>query len=739
MVLWSDNYCLMNKLFVLIIALFIANSSLASTQMDSTIHVAQNEKADYEVRLDAYKKVINHYLKPSLETALLYSEEYLELAKQNTDDKNISMGLFYKAKVYSKHNELETAEELYSESYNLAKTLKDPDLTTYVMLNLGILKSNLGDHSSALEILNDCKTIATESQNYEYVLKALNSIGNIYLALGDYSKAQVAFLEALNVNKILKNNYYDAVLSVGVGNTYLVLSAFEDAITYYYEAIKFAEKEENTFIKMIALTNVNSSLIALKQYDEAVENIKKSIQYFTDNNEKQFVAQAMQMLTKAYSEQGNHELALQESINAKTIFEEVKSNENIMFSLNDIGSQYIHLGETQKAEEALLEAQRIGEKYQYYSNLGSTYALLGQLYLESHKSLGISYYKKAQELSEIHSLNEARISVYHKLYLFNKKEGNYKLALDYYENYKQLNDSLKGEDSKLNVEEIETRYEVDKKDQEITLLQKEQEIAAITLAKEQEESRSQRILILLASGIIILIIGIVVLRLKARQKSKIQALETRGLKVETKMLRSQMNPHFIFNSLNSIQSFISDKDTLDAERYMSKFAKLMRLILDNSRKSFILVENEITTLNHYLELEQLRFDKRFTFSVSISNIDDEFTLIPPMLVQPYVENAILHGIGGLLSGHISIVYKQKGEKVICTIDDNGVGRKKSGELKAKNQTTRESLGIKVTEERIALLKAEFKTSLTIQIIDKYDDHEKSLGTRVIIEMPFTEK
>ena len=729
----------MNKLFVLIIALFIANSSLASTQMDSTVHVAQNEKADYEIRLDAYKKVINHYLKPSLDTALFYSEEYLELAKQNTDDKNISMGLFYKAKAYSKHNELETAEELYSESYNLAKTLNDPDLTTYVMLNLGILKSNLGDHSSALEILNDCKNIATESQNYEYVLKALNSIGNIYLALGDYSKAQVAFLEALNVNKILKNNYYDAVLSVGVGNTYLVLSAFEDAITYYYEAIKYAEKEENTFIKMIALTNVNSSLIALKQYDEAVDNIKTSIQYFADNNNKQFVAQATQMLAKAYSEQGSYELALKEYLNAKAIFEEVKSNENIMFSLNDIGNQYIHLGETQKAEEALLEAQRIGEKNQYYSILGNTYALLGQLYVESQKSLGLSYYKKAQELSENHSLNEARINVYNKLYLFNKKEGNNKLALEYYENYKQLNDSLKGEDSKLKIEEIETRYEVDKKDQEITLLQKEQEIAAIKLAQEQEESRNQRILIILVSGIIILFIGIIVLRLKARQKSKIQALETRGLKVETKMLRSQMNPHFIFNSLNSIQSFISDNDTLDAERYMSKFAKLMRLILDNSRKSFISIENEVTTLNHYLELEQLRFDHRFSFEVSISNIDDEFTLIPPMLVQPYVENAILHGVGGIQSGHISIVYKQTDKKIVCTIDDNGIGRKKAGEIKKQNKPTRESLGIKVTEERISLLQADFKTPFSTQIIDKVDNQQNSLGTTVIIEMPFMEK
>ena len=161
----------------------------------------------------------------------------------------------------------------------------------------------------------------------------------------------------------------------------------------------------------------------------------------------------------------------------------------------------------------------------------------------------------------------------------------------------------------------------------------------------------------------------------------------------------------------------------------------MRLILDNSRQSFISIGNEIETLELYLELEKLRFNNRFNYSININNIDSEFTLIPPMLAQPYIENAILHGVATMTNGTIKVDFQQLDEKVVCTIDDNGIGRQKSAELKAQNLAKKSSLGIQVTQERIELLSEDFKLDLTIQIIDKKDVNEKSLGTKVIIEMP----
>jgi LytS/YehU family sensor histidine kinase len=163
----------------------------------------------------------------------------------------------------------------------------------------------------------------------------------------------------------------------------------------------------------------------------------------------------------------------------------------------------------------------------------------------------------------------------------------------------------------------------------------------------------------------------------------------------------------------------------------------MRLILENSRQPFITLENEIKTLNLYLELEKLRFGNRFSYEININNIDDEFTMVPPMLAQPYIENSILHGFIGKTDGLINIEYIQKNNKICCMIDDNGIGRKKANEIKSSS-SHKKSLGIRVTQERIALLAEEFNTELLVDIIDKTDAEGSALGTKVFVDMPFKE-
>ena len=728
----------MNKVYIFLFLLGSINVCQAKISVDSLVRVSENDTTSYDNKLNAYRYLINHYLKISPDSSLTYSNKYFDLASEKNDEKEKCRALFYKAKSYSKKNDKELSEKYYQESIDLAFDLNDSNLITYTMLNLGILKESLGKTEEAIKILIQCKQISIESNNHEYVIKSLNSLGNVYLAQADYSKALVTFIDGVNESDKLDDAYLKSALPIGVGNTYLVLSDYENAILYYFKALDIAEKENYVMIKMVALTNIGSTYLVLKKYDEAKKILNRSMDFFVANNHQQYVAKSYDLMGKVYTETNQLDSALFYYHKSLKIYRETKGP-GVVYCLYSLGNVLITEGDYEQAEKYLLEAKKISETNSYYYNLAHTYITLARLYTITDEEKGLFYYNKSLQIAEEHNISDSKLPVYQAIYNINKKNGKYEIALKNYEAYVSLNDSIKGEDSKLKVEEIETRYEVDKKDQEITLLQKEQEIVAIKHLQEQEKSRQQRILIILISSIIVLIIGIVLVRLRATQKSKIQKLENRSLKVETQMLRSQMNPHFIFNSLNSIQSFISEKEAIEAERYMSKFAKLMRLILDNSRKSFILMENEVITLNHYLELEQLRFDKRFTFRITTVNIEEEFTKIPPMLVQPYVENAILHGVGGITSGVISIEYEQIGQKIICTIDDNGVGRKKSTELKSLNKPNRESLGIKVTEERISLLESDFKTKYKIQIIDKIDGNQNPQGTTVIIEMPFMEK
>ncbi|GAB3941285.1 hypothetical protein GCM10028805_04280 [Spirosoma harenae] len=222
----------------------------------------------------------------------------------------------------------------------------------------------------------------------------------------------------------------------------------------------------------------------------------------------------------------------------------------------------------------------------------------------------------------------------------------------------------------------------------------------------------------------------------AVEREKVE-LRERIAASEMKALRSQMNPHFLYNSLNAIRLFILQNDSDNADKYLVKFARLMRLILDNSRLEWVTLDSELEQLTLYLELEQLRFDDLFDFSVKADpELALEKTAIPPMIIQPYIENAILHGMAHKKSkGCIRVTIEPKETHLECTVDDNGVGRVRAQSLK-KTTSKHQSVGLRVTEDRLQLIGQRSGQVAGVQIIDKYDDQQQSTGTRVVIQLPF---
>ncbi len=208
--------------------------------------------------------------------------------------------------------------------------------------------------------------------------------------------------------------------------------------------------------------------------------------------------------------------------------------------------------------------------------------------------------------------------------------------------------------------------------------------------------------------------------------------------VEMQALRAQMNPHFIFNCLNSINRYIVKSDQATASLYLTRFAKLIRLILDNSNSKNITLSNELEALKLYIEMEALRFDKKFSYSITVDqNISTDSLELPPLIIQPYVENAIWHGLlhkeaGGHLGIHISLLNESM---LVCEIEDNGVGREKAMEMKSKSATSRKSLGMKLTEDRLALLNKHAELNASIEIIDLVMETGEAGGTKVIIKIP----
>lgn len=227
-------------------------------------------------------------------------------------------------------------------------------------------------------------------------------------------------------------------------------------------------------------------------------------------------------------------------------------------------------------------------------------------------------------------------------------------------------------------------------------------------------------------------------RLLREEQEKSEARE-RIATSEMKALRAQMNPHFLYNSLNSIRLFVLQNDSDNADKYLVKFARLMRLILDNSRQEWITLASELEQLTLYLELEQLRFGDKFDFAVEAdASLSPEKTTLPPMILQPYLENAILHGFAHKRSrGHLTLRVLLDGDSLRCEIDDDGVGRRRAAELKRESPTARahRSVGLQVTQERLDLLSRRTGQPARVEVLDKVLPNGESAGTLVVVCLP----
>jgi ligand-binding sensor domain-containing protein len=223
-----------------------------------------------------------------------------------------------------------------------------------------------------------------------------------------------------------------------------------------------------------------------------------------------------------------------------------------------------------------------------------------------------------------------------------------------------------------------------------------------------------------------------------RRQEEREMLSKKMIEMEHSALQSQMNPHFIFNCLNSIQQYIFDQDIYSANRYLTGFASLIRATLYQSTQSYINLEEEISYLSNYLSLEKLRFKDKMNYNIDVDPaVNLQTALIPPMIIQPYVENSIRHGIRSLPNGGgiIKIQILPAGDKLAIFIDDNGIGREKAMQNRTLEHIEYQSRGMSLTADRIRLINALHGDGIRIEVIDLKDDLGQALGTRVVIHFP----
>jgi LytS/YehU family sensor histidine kinase len=236
---------------------------------------------------------------------------------------------------------------------------------------------------------------------------------------------------------------------------------------------------------------------------------------------------------------------------------------------------------------------------------------------------------------------------------------------------------------------------------------------------------------------LLLIYALVILRFKQLRKREAAKQELERMIYEYRMtaLRSQMTPHFIFNVITSIQHYVLDNNRMESYDYLSKFGRLMRLVLENSKEKYITLFRELETLSLYIELEQLRLNKKFDWAMTVSEaVDTERMQIPSMLVQPYIENAIKHGLAPRKQGGVlTINFEAKDDILTVTVNDNGVGRVAAAA--AREKQSHHSMGMEITVNRIEVLSRWHNKKFEVAVTDKYNEAGIAEGTLVLITIP----
>lgn len=349
-----------------------------------------------------------------------------------------------------------------------------------------------------------------------------------------------------------------------------------------------------------------------------------------------------------------------------------------------------------------------------FFNLGVTYRKLHR-YAEALPYLEEALPKAIEEedLELVYKIFDNKAMAYAGL---NQYKQAYAALDSSFNSYSDLTDS----NLVLQTRELETKYSVKAKDEEIRAL------AAINTANTRISSLQKGIIIALGVAFLLtIVLGI----LLWRRKKLAQKFQEASL--EQRLLRSQMQPHFIFNTLSVLQSFIRNNERDSAIKYLNQFARLVRISLDNARESFVPLTEEITALENYLSLQAMRFEGLFDYQVEVyEGYDEDDIFIPPMLLQPFVENAVLHGMKQLsYKGMIYVNITKELHVLRCEIDDNGIGYQK-----LPQPTEKQSLSTTITQERLTMLSRQTRQPSSLTIIDKRNEHQQ--GTRVIVNIPF---
>jgi tetratricopeptide (TPR) repeat protein len=612
---------------------------------------------------------------------------------------------------------------------NLAKKLNFPKGCASALNKIGSFYYVRGQYDSALTNFSYALKILEKTNDKSGMIKTHNIIGNVYYDMGNYLEALINQKAALKLSEEINDKEGITRCYNNMGNIFYQQGNYPEALKNHLRALQLRQRLGDKHGIAASYHNIANIYTTQKNYSQALKNYLTALKVFKEVNEKKDLLLCYLEIGTTYSNLKRYDEALKYCFSGMELSKELGYKREGGVAQFKIGSIHVKLKNYEEGLKNNLEALRIADEVGDEALKAEATIAIGIIYVNKKDyTKALNYLKDGLKLSkEIGSLEGVKIA-YDFLEQTAEAKGDEKMALQYYRDYTKASDSLFNEENTKKMVRSEMNFDFAKKEA-ISNLEKQR------LADQNQIQLLQigrRNYIMLGLGILLLVI-ISIAWLVLRQ-NKLKSEQT-ALQLEQKLLRSQMNPHFIFNALATIESFIYENQPKEAGRYLSDFARLMRLILDNSTTEYISLEKEIKTLEYYLSLQKLRLENNLIYTIEVADLlDTSDVLIPPMLTQPFIENAIEHGFrGSKQTGEITISFKELNNQLVVEVKDNGIGINKAKENEKEKQ--HKSMALQITKERLAVLNRSKKQKLTFSISDVSDENKQSTGTKVIFSIP----
>ncbi len=709
------------------------------TKIDSLLALLKTDKLD-TTKIVHLNKLAWEFSTRNTDTAIIISNEALRLSEKlkwqtgiGTSYNCIGWVYYnrsdYKFALKSYDNALKVWNrqlDLLTEKNDIVNILKRKSST---LGNIGIIYDMQGDYPKSLDYYFKAMKIDEKLNYRDGVGRHWGNIGLVFSNQGDNRKAIDAYLRAFKVAKETGNRLLQANSLSSIGEVYSDMADYKTALEYYFKALEIDEEIENNKGMGVRYGNVGGIFMHQNDWDKALQFYNKALEADLKLGSKSGISRHYGNIGSIYYNLGRYDLALEYEEKALKIKEEIGQKNGIAFWTGSIGNIYLMQKKYSSALEhynkALKLFNEIGDTNGIAKNLGNIGLVFTatKRYLEAEKIL-----LKAQTLLEDLNSVEFVIENQKNLSELYAHIGDYKKSLEYYTKATLLRDSIFNEDKVREVTNLLNNYEFEKQK---ALTKAEQDRKDVIKNAEIEKQKQARNYTITGASVLILV-GLAFFFVNKKKRETVFYLKVS--ETEMKALRAQMNPHFIVNALDSIKRFSGVNKAEEVDNYIEKFKNLMRFIVNNSQKEEISLEDDLDALMYYMDLEKAR--NPFTYEINIDEtVDLEFDKIPPLILQPFVENAIKHGFQSKPTpGHINIYIRKENEILICIVEDNGVGRDLSEKVKNPMLIQNQSMGIRITKERLLIYSEKNKVKANFKIIDMFDNSTPT-GTKVELSLP----